>query len=61
MQSLKIEKQKSFSLIEYENLEIEKRKLLSPIERTKKIENLVISLTTLPDNWEKSFSVSIVT
>ena len=50
MQSSEIEKRKLFSPTEYENSKIEKRKPLFSIERTKKIENLVIQLMTLLDN-----------
>lgn len=35
------------------------QKRLSPIERNMKIENLVIQLTTLLENWDKSPNVSI--
>lgn len=73
-QSLKIEKQKPLSLIEQsleiekrkpffltkQNLEIEIRKLLSPIEHSLEIENLVIQLTTLLKNWDKSPNVNII-
>lgn len=61
LQSSEIEKRKPLSPTEHKSSEIKKRKPLSPIERITEIENLVIQLTTLLDNWEKGPSVSIVT
>lgn len=60
-ESSEIKKRKPLCLTEHESLKIEKRKSLSPMECIKKIENFIISLIILLDNWEESPSVSIVT